>query len=104
MTSMDQIVYQAGDGSSASIWPVASSIADQAVSESWRQRLDPWLRAGNPLGRGYLNFGSQAALIRWHPDTASRRGWQYAHVLVGQTSVLTSEYALELPELSVDQP
>jgi hypothetical protein len=99
MSSIDQIVYRAPGGSSGRILQAASSIWDQAESESWLRRLDPWLRTGNPLGRGYLDFGSHAAFIRWYTQPSSRHDWQVALILAGQPTVLTGGYALELPEL-----
>ncbi len=71
------------------------------MSSRWLQRLEPWLRTGRPAGRGYLDFGRQAAFIRWFAEPGSRLDWQYALVLAGQSTVLTSSYALELPDLDL---
>lgn len=102
MRSIDQIIYRAPSGSNGIILQAAASVRDHAESDRWLRRLDPWLRTGNPLGRGYLNFGTHAALIRWRSDSASRYGWQFALVLVGEPAILPGSYALELPELSAD--
>lgn len=99
---MDQIVFRAPGGSTGPIVPAFSSIKDNAEVRNWQRRLDPWLRTGSPLGRGYLDFGPQAALIRWYTGAASRYDWQYALVLIGPSAVLTAGYSLELPELSAD--
>jgi hypothetical protein len=98
MSAVDQITYRARNGSTGIIYPAGTSIRDQADSDRWGRRLEPWLRAGRPPGRAYLNFGIRAAFIRWYADAASRFDWQYAFVLVGQTDVLTGSYALELPD------
>ena len=100
MSTIDQIIYRAPNGGNGIIQQAATSLRDHAVGDHWLRRLEPWLRTGNPLGRGYLALGRQAALIRWHSDVASRYDWQLALVLVGDPTVLTSTYALELPELS----
>src|SRR5437762_2905445 len=65
-------------------------------------RASPWLRAGAPVGRGYLTFGSQAALVRWKGDATSGRAWQFAHVLLGQATMLSASYALQLPDVSAN--
>ena len=74
----------------------ATSIRDQQRADGWQRRLDLWLRPGHPLGSAYLDFGSQAAFIRWQAGARSRLGWEYALVLVGQSGSLTATYALEL--------
>ena len=102
MSAIDQIVFRAPSGSTGTIVPAFSSIEDNAEVDYWQRRLDPWLRTGNPMGRGYLDFGKQAALIRWYTDVESRYDWQYALVFIGPSAVLTAGYALELPELSAD--
>ena len=104
MSSIDQIIYRAPGGTDGIILQAGASMRDHAESERWLRRLEPWLRAGSPLGRGYLDFGSSAALIRWRSDRRSPLGWQFALVLIGQPAVLTSSYALELPELSATLP
>ena len=104
MSAIDQIVFRAPNGSSGTIVPAFSSIENNAEVEYWQRRLDPWLRVGNPLGRGYLDFGEQAALIRWHADVASRDEWRYAVVFIAPSAVLTAAYALELADLPADLP
>ena len=66
----------------------------QADAQSWERRLDPWLRRGSLSRRAYLDFGRQAAFIRWQAS----RGQQFALVLVGASDKLTMTYALELPD------
>ncbi|MGH3157227.1 MAG: hypothetical protein ACRDNF_11710, partial [Streptosporangiaceae bacterium] len=104
MSTIDQILYLAPSGGDGDIRQAAASIRDRIESERWQQRLEPWLRSGSPQGRGYMHFGSQAALIRWRSDVTSPHGWQYALVLIGQPAVLTGSYALELPVLSAKLP
>jgi hypothetical protein len=99
MSTIDQITYWAPNGSTGIVKQAATSIRDQDVSSQWLHRLEPWLRTGRPAGRGYLDFGRQAAFIRWFAGRDSLLDWQYALVLVGQSTVLTSTYALELPGL-----
>lgn len=102
MDIIDQITYRARDGSAAgAIDEVATSIWGKEHTERWRQRLEPLLRIGRPPGRTYLNFGPQAACIRWYAESPSRFDWQYALVLVAQPYALTSGYALELPDLDL---
>src|SRR6516225_820201 len=98
MSTIDQITYRARNGSAGIIYEAATSIRDQPGSERWLRRLEPWLRAGRPYGRAYLDFGSQAAFIRWYAEAGSRFDWQYALVLVGQSTMLTGTYALELAD------
>ena len=98
MSTIDQITYRARNGSAGIIYEAATSIRDQPGSERWLRRLEPWLRAGRPYGRAYLDFGSQAAFIRWYAEAGTRLDWQYALVLVGQSNVLTGAYALELAD------
>jgi hypothetical protein len=104
MSSLDQIVYRAPSGAGGIILPVAASFREHAESDRWLERLDPWLRAGGPLGRGYLDFGSVAALIRWKDDATSGYAWQFANVLVGQATTLSGGYALQLPDLPAELP
>lgn len=100
MNDIDQILYRAPRGSGDTILRSASSVADPEADRAWQQLLQPWLRAGGPLGRCYVNFGSTAAAIRWHASSDRRYDWQYASVLVGEPAVLTGDYLLDLPELS----
>lgn len=96
MNALDQIVYRAPSGTGGIILPMATSLRERSETDRWRDRLDPWLRAGAPVGRGYLTFGPQAALVRWKGEASSGCAWQFAHVLVGQAS---PGYALRLPDL-----
>ena len=87
MSALDQIVYRVPSGTGGTIVPAAASLRDRSETDRWLNRLDPWLRTGAPAGRGYLNFGSQAALLRWKDDPAAVGSWHFAHVLVGQAAV-----------------
>ncbi len=98
MMTMDQITYRAPTGSTGTIVQVAASTGE-AEAGRWRQLLEPFLRVGRPLGRGYLDLGSRAAFVRWYADAGSPPDWQYALALVGDRGVLTASYALELPDL-----
>jgi Double-GTPase 2 len=96
MKTMDQITYRAPAGSTGRIVQTAASTA-AAEADRWRELLEPFLRIGRPMGRGYLDFGSRAAFVRWYADAGSPLDWQYALALVGDRGVLTASYALELP-------
>ena len=98
MSALDQIVYRLPEGT-GTILPVAASFRDRAESARWQQWLDPWLQAGGPEDRGYLNFGTQAALLRWRSAGTGPSSWRMAHVLVGTPTTLSSSYALQLPTL-----
>jgi hypothetical protein len=76
----------------------ATSFRPPQLAYSWRKRLDPWLRAGGSKGCGYLNFGAEAAFIRWQPTSVPRLEWRSAIARVGPSSEFTGSYALELPE------
>lgn len=99
MKNIDQILYRAPRGSADTILRSATSFREPKADRSWQDVLEPWLRAGGPLGRCYVNFGTQAAAIRWVSCTERRYDWQYARALVGESAVLTGDYLLELPEL-----
>src|SRR5215469_10916938 len=106
MSTIDRITYRARNGSTGTIYEAATSIRNQASMEVWLHRLKPWLRVGSPSGRAYLDFGWQAAFIRWYADAASRFDWEYAFVLVGNSHALSGDYALELSDpdpLTLDQ-
>ncbi len=103
MSVLDQIVYRLPEGTGR-ILPMAASFQDPAESARWQQWLDPWLRAGGPEDRGYLNFRTQAALIRWRSAGTGSRRWRMAHVLVGSPATLSSSYALRLPDLPTGLP
>lgn len=96
MRTVDQITYQARTGSNGMIFETATSLHDQAVSDLWWRRLEPWLRIGKPESHAYLNFGTEAAFIRWHAEPTSHYDWEFAHVLAGAADLLTGRYALEL--------
>lgn len=100
MDTIDQIIYRARDGGGGFIYEAATSILDTGECARLQQRLEPLLRIGRPLGRAYLNFGEQAAFVRWYAESASF-DWQYALVLVAHPDVLTASYALELPDLDL---
>jgi hypothetical protein len=104
MSTLDQIIYRAPSGADGIILQAAASLQDPDAREVWLRRLDPWLRAGGPLGRGYLSFGTQSALIRWHDNTTSGLAWQFAHAVVGQSAALTAGYALRVRELPAKLP
>jgi Double-GTPase 2 len=103
MGTIDQITYRARGGSAGVIYEAATSLRDKAEIERWQRRLEPLLRVGRPPGRAYLNFGTQAACIRWYAESASHFDWQYALVMVAQPDVLTGDYALELPDLDLPE-
>lgn len=96
MRTVDQITYQARTGSSGMIFETATSLRDQAVSDLWWERLERWLRIGKPESSAYLNFGTDAAFIRWYAEPASHYDWEIARVLAGAADLLTAKYALEL--------
>jgi len=102
MSALDQIVYRAPGRTGAPILPLAASLPEGTEQDHWLERLDPWLRAGALTGRGYLAFGPQAAFVRWKGDAAADRSWEFAHVLVGPVSTLSTSYALQLPDLPAE--
>jgi len=104
MSTLDQIIYRAPSGARGIILQAAASLEDPGSGDLWLRRLDPWLRAGGPLGRCYLSFGPQAALVRWHDNTTSGIAWQFAHAVVGSSAVLTGSYALLVRELPAKLP
>jgi Double-GTPase 2 len=99
VSTIDQMLFRAPRGSGDTIARVATSLWDLGANRTWQETLLPWLRAGRPLGRCYVNFGSRAVAIRWRSDAERRYDWQYAGVLLGESTVLTPDYLLELPEL-----
>ena len=104
MSTLDQIIYRAPSGPGGIILQAAASLQDPSARDFWLRQLDPWLRAGGSLGRGYLRFGPQSALIRWHDNTTSRHAWQFAHAVVGSSAILTSSYSLLVRELPAKLP
>jgi hypothetical protein len=94
-----QISYRArGGGSTVTIVQTATSLTDQRLADRWQRQLDLWLRTGNSRGSAYLDFGAQAAFIRWQANAGPGLAWEYAFVLVGESAALTGIYALELAE------
>jgi hypothetical protein len=104
MSALDQIVCRVPSGTGGPIALAAASLRDRSETDRWLNRLDPWLRMGAPLGRGYLSFGSQAALLRWKYDPATVGSWHFAHALVGRATSLSADYALQLPDLPAELP
>ena len=102
MSNIEQILFRAPRGSGDTIMRVASSLRDLGANRTWQETLQPWLRAGGPLGRCHVILGNRAAAIRWRSGTERRYDWQYAKVLLGEPAVLTPDYLLELPDL--EQP
>lgn len=93
------ITYRARlGGSGIIVVQTDTTILDKLQTDRWQRQLDPWLRAGDPRGTAYLDFQRQAAFIRWRARSGPSAGWEYAHVLVGQSAELTGTYALELEE------
>jgi Double-GTPase 2 len=105
MSGIDLISYRAQErGDGMIISQTATTIVDQQETSRWLRRLEPRLRMGDPQGSAYLDFGSQAAFIRWQADARSRIAWDRAVVLVGSSAQLTGTYALEFPELAGSWP
>jgi Double-GTPase 2 len=104
MSPLDQIIYRAPGGTRGIVLQAAASFQDPGSGDLWLRRLESWLRAGGPLGRCYLSFGAQSALIRWHDNTTSGAAWQFAHAVVGPSAVLTGSYALLVRELPARLP
>ena len=104
MSTFEQIIYRAPSGPNGMLLQAAASVTDPAARELWLRQLDPWLRAGGPQGRGYLRFGAESALIRWHDDAPSGLPWQFAHVVAGPADLLTAAYALRVRELPAKLP
>src|ERR1700722_12348388 len=94
----DQMTFQLQQGSTGAIATIATSLG-QVEAGRWLQLLEPFLQVGRPLGRGYLDFGARAAVIRWAGDSGLPVTWKYAHALVGERTGLIASQALELPEL-----
>jgi hypothetical protein len=99
VSALDLINYRArNSGGGVDIVQTATSFRDQDKAEWWRQRLNPWLRAGGSQGCAYLDFGAEAVFIRWQPTKVPHLDWRSALVRVGKSSEFTGSYALELPE------
>ncbi|HEX4832666.1 MAG TPA: hypothetical protein VH478_16405 [Trebonia sp.] len=84
-----------GDGFAVAV--TATSTRDNQRVATWQRRLDPWLHAGAAPGLGYLDFGTEAAFIRFEGG-GKNLPWLSARVLVGPSSELTGGYALELSD------
>jgi hypothetical protein len=96
---LDQISYRARTAPAGySIVQTSASFRDQQKADRWLRRLESWLRAGGPEGCAYLDFGSEAAFIRWQATNVARLAWRSALVRVGQSPEFAGTYALELPE------
>jgi hypothetical protein len=102
MSVIDQITYWTRDSSKGLIYPVASSIRNKAESDSWQPRLAPWLQVGRPPGRAYLNFGRQAAMIRWNAASGPQGDQRFARVLVGDPAALTARFGLEVADVGAN--
>lgn len=101
MPEIHQISYWSSNGSQGDIHQVETSILDQREIDLWKVRLDPWLRAGRPPGRGYLRFGPDVAFLRWYAGAATPTDWEYALADVGRAAELTAGRALQLPDLDL---
>jgi len=105
VSAIDQITYRSRLGVAGTVIVQSSTtVRDRLQAARWERQLEPWLRMGDPRGSTYLDFASQAAFLRWQASTGSRLAWEYAHVLVGQSTELTGTYALELRELDRSRP
>jgi len=102
MSTLNQIVYRAPSGPGGMILQAQTSVADPGLGDHWLRRLEPWLRAGGPHGRGYLNTGQAAVLIRWDNKTDSQATWQFAHAFIAEPSVLTGRFALLVSALPTE--
>jgi hypothetical protein len=99
MNAIDQITYRARAGADGIvIIQTDTTIRDHQRAARWQRRLEPWLRAGRCPGCAYLDFGQEAAFIRFLATTGKRPGWESVVVLAGQSAELTGTYALELAE------
>jgi hypothetical protein len=94
--TIGRITYQARAGSSGKISETGASFTDRAASEHWDVQLEPWLRLGSQESLAYLNFGTEAAFLRWYAEPRSRFDWELAQVHVGPSDLLTGTYALDL--------
>lgn len=103
MSALEQMVYRVPIGTGGIVVPAAASPQDPGETDRWLKLLYPWLRAGAPVGRGYLAFGPRAALIRWKEDVTAGSSWRFAHVLTGPAATLSASYALQLPALPAEQ-
>jgi hypothetical protein len=101
VNAVDLISYRARAGrNGVVISQAATTIRDQQKTDRWQRQLEPWIRIGDPRGCAYLDFGAQAAFIRWQADGLVQLDWQQAFVLVGPSDQLTGVCALEFPDLA----
>lgn len=99
MNAVDRIIYRPRAGASFTvIVQTETSIPDLQQAGRWRHRLEPWLWAGRSPGAAYLDFGQEAAFIRFIGTASKPPAWLSAVVLVGQSAELNSTYALELAD------
>ena len=96
--TVHQISFQAQQSGTAAVTTLATSLSP-AQARTWQQRLAPFLPAGRPVGRGFLDFGAGCAVIRWSGDPGQPQTWQYAHAFVGEPGQLAATQALELHAL-----
>jgi len=97
MNTVDRITYRPRAGASGTvIVQTETSIPDLPRAGRWRHRLEPWLWAGRSPGAAYLDFGQEAAFIRFLGAASKPPAWLSAGVLVGQPAELNSTAALEL--------
>jgi hypothetical protein len=103
VTVLDQLICRQEQPGSL---VASASFGDDEDAHRWSRWLEPWLLAGGPPGRTYLDCGDYAALIRWLPSgrPGSGTAWEYAHVVVGPATVMTPWMALLVPEWHFDQP
>ena len=94
-----QICFQAQQGGIDAITVSATSLSP-AEARTWQQRLTPFLQAGRSVGRGFLDFGTGCAAIRWSGDPGQPQTWRYAHAYVGERGLGASQ-ALALPALDL---
>ena len=101
MSVLHQIAYRVptADGGIMPVAASAESFRDPKASLKWQQWLDPWLRAGEPADRCYLNLGQHTALIRWRWVGTGPFNWRMAHLFLGTPATLPSSHALQLPTL-----
>ena len=93
-----QISFQSQQSSTGAIKTVVTSLS-AVDARAWQHRLTPFLQAGRPVGRAFLDFGVGCAAVRWSGDPAQPQTWHYAHAYVAERGQLTAAQALELPAL-----
>lgn len=99
MNAIDQITYRSRAGADGIvIIQTDTPIRDQRRADRWQRRLDPWLRTGIAGGCVYLDYGPEAAFIRFQSAAGGHPRWRSAVALVGLSAELTGTHALELAE------